>query len=113
MKQKVTTEVRYYILSIQGNAAQFAHAVRSHWGIENSLHWVLDVAFHEDLSRARTGHSAHNFALLRHIALNVLRQERTASGGIHAKRLKAGWSTNYLETLLSNIRIPHVDSCKI
>jgi predicted transposase YbfD/YdcC len=104
--QKVTTQVRYYLLSIQGNAATFAHAVRSHWGIENSLHWVLDVAFHEDLSRTRTGHSAHNFALLRHIALNVLRQEHSASGGIHAKRLKAALSTPYLEKLLSNIYAP-------
>jgi predicted transposase YbfD/YdcC len=113
MRQKVTTEVRYYILSIQGNAAKFAHAVRSHWGIENSLHWILDVAFHEDLSRARSGHSAHNLALLRHIALNVLRQERSVNIGIHGKRLKAGWSTNYLERLLLNIETPHVESCKI
>lgn len=104
--QKVTTEVRYYLLSIPGNAATFAHAVRSHWGIENSLHWVLDVAFHEDLSRTRSGHSAHNFALLRHIALNVLRQEHSASGGIHAKRLKAALSTIYLEKLLCTISTP-------
>jgi len=111
--QKVTTQVRYYILSIEGNAATFAHAVRSHWGIENSLHWVLDVAFHEDLSRARTGHSAHNLALLRHIALNVLRQERSVKVGIHAKRLKAGWSTHYLEKLLASINMSRVASRKI
>lgn len=111
--QKVTTEVRYYILSIEGNAAKFAHAVRSHWGIENSLHWVLDVAFHEDLSRARTGHSAHNLALLRHIALNVLRQEHSAKVGIHAKRLKAGWNTNYLEKLLTSINTLYLESRKI
>jgi predicted transposase YbfD/YdcC len=98
--QKVTTTVRYYILSIEGNVMTFSHAVRNHWGIENRVHWVLDVAFREDLSRARTGHSAHNFAILRHIALNLLRQEQTANGGIHAKRLKAGWNTNYLEKVL-------------
>jgi predicted transposase YbfD/YdcC len=101
--QKVTTQVRYYLLSIEGNALTFAHAVRSHWGIENQLHWVLDVAFHEDLSRARAGHSAHNLALLRHIALNALRQEHSASGGVHAKRLKAALSTNYLEKILGGL----------
>jgi predicted transposase YbfD/YdcC len=99
-RQKVTTEVRYYLLSIDGDALTFAHAVRSHWGIENSVHWVLDVTFHEDLSRVRAGYADHNFAILRRIALNLLRHEKTDKSSIHTKRLKAGWNTDYLEKVL-------------
>ena len=98
--EKTMKQVKYYILSIEGNVEMFSHAVREHWGIENKVHWILDVAFREDLSRIREGHSAHNFAILRHIALNLLQKEKTAHMGIHAKRLKAGWSTNYLEKVL-------------
>jgi predicted transposase YbfD/YdcC len=95
-----TKHVKYYILSIEGNVELFSHAVRTHWGIENEVHWILDVAFREDLSRIRAGDSSHNFALLRHIALNLLRKEKTTKVGVRAKRLKAGWSTNYLEKVL-------------
>ena len=100
---KVTKQVKYYILSIEGMVELFSHAVRAHWGIENTVHWILDVAFREDLSRIREGHSAHNFAILRHIALNLLQKEKTAKVGVHAKRLKAGWSTNYLEKVLHGV----------
>ncbi len=94
-KEKVTRERRYYLTSLT-DAATFGRAVRGHWGIENGLHWVLDIAFREDESRARQGASAANLVVLRHIAVNLLKQERTAKVGIKNKRLKAGWDERYL-----------------
>ena len=91
---------RYYISTLPAQAAVFNKVIRGHWGIENELHWVLDVAFREDDCRIRTGDGAQNFAILRRIALNQLKQERASKVGIHARRLKAGWSIDYLQTLL-------------
>jgi len=95
------TETRYYISSLAGSAQQIANAVRSHWGIENSLHWVLDVSFGEDQCRIRTKNTPQNFALLRQIALNLLSQEKSAEVGVKAKRKKAGWDDAYLCKVLA------------
>lgn len=93
-------ETRYYLSSLPGDAATFGDAVRGHWGIENSVHWVLDIAFREDESRVRLGHADQNLALLRRLALNLLRQDTTAKMGVKAKRLKAGWDDAYLLKIL-------------
>jgi len=96
----ITHETRYYLLSAPLPAAQFLQAVRLHWGIENQVHWVLDMAFQEDQSRVRTGHGAENLTLLRRLALNLLRQDPTTKTGIKARRKKAGWDLAYLRQLL-------------
>lgn len=96
-----STSVRYYISSLAGEAAQAASAIRAHWGVENNLHWMLDVDFREDASRLRVGHAAHNFSILRRLALELLRRESTKVG-VKAKRLKAGWDDTYLLKVLTS-----------
>ncbi len=97
---KTTVERRYYISSLPADAARLAEAVRGHWHIENQLHWVLDVAFREDESRIRTGHADVNMAVVRRIALNLLKQDTSVKLGIANKRLKAGWDEHYLLKIL-------------
>ena len=99
--EKVETQTRYFISSLPADAKTILKVKRSHWKIENQLHWVLDIAFREDESRVRKDHSSENLAVLRHVALNLLKQEKTAKGGIHAKRLQAGWNNDYLLAILN------------
>lgn len=90
-----------YINSLEADAALINKSVRSHWGVENSLHWVLDVAFNEDHSRKRVGNAAQNFSLINRIALNLLKNEKSAKVGVKGKRLKAGWDNEYLLKILN------------
>jgi predicted transposase YbfD/YdcC len=104
---KTTTEKRYYLLSQVLDAPQFAQTVRGHWGIENQLHWILDVGFREDESRGTLGYSAENLAVIRHIAVNLITQEKSAKVGTRAKRKKAGWDDQYLfKVLAQSLQIP-------
>ena len=99
--QAATVERRYFISSLPADAGQALRAVRSHWQVENSLHWVLDVAFREDACRTRTAHAPENLATLRHMAVNLLKQERSCKLGIKSKRLKAGWDESYMLKVLN------------
>jgi predicted transposase YbfD/YdcC len=99
----VSRETRYYIASADLDAATVIAITRAHWEIENSLHWILDMAFREDDSRVRKDNGAENFAILRRIALNLIKQEKSVKLGVKNKRLKAGWDHNYLLLLLRNL----------
>ena len=99
-KNLCTREDRYYIASRALTAEQAANAIRAHWQIENALHWVLDVTFREDLARVRKGHGAQNMAVVRHFAINIVRNAKDKNS-IKLRRKIAGWDTNYLEKLLT------------
>ncbi len=89
----------YYITSLEAKVGVFSESVRSHWGIENSLHWVMDVVFGEDRSRIRQGHAAENMSFLRRFVTTLLKQD-TSKSSLKQKRKEAAWDTDFLETLL-------------
>ncbi len=97
---ETTVETHYFISSLESNAKQFGNSIRSHWGIENSLHWILDVALREDDCRIRKDNAPQNFAILRHIAVNLLGQEKRVKRGIKNKQFLAGLDNNYLARVL-------------
>ena len=99
--EKVTTETRYFITSLAAQAEKILFTARNHWGIENGLHWVLDIAFNEDQSRVRQGHAAENLAVIRHLVLNLLSQEKSLKVGKKNKRLRCAWDVEYREKVLS------------
>jgi predicted transposase YbfD/YdcC len=98
--QEKTAERRYFISSLGANAEQALRAVRGHWAVENELHWCLDIGFREDDCQIREAQSAENFAAIRHIGLNLLKQEKSCRRGIKSKRKKAGWDESYLLKVL-------------
>jgi len=101
LEGKIERETRYYISSLTSDAARLSQAVRSHWCVENALHWVLDLAFVEDTCRVRKDFAPENLAILRHIALNLLSQETSLKLGVKNKRLRAGWDEEYLLKILA------------
>ena len=100
--EQVSVETRYYISSLESEARRFLGAARSHWGIENPVHWVLDVSFREDESRVRTGNAPENLATMRHAPLNLLRQDRHSKPSVKANRKLAAWDNTFLLSILSN-----------
>lgn len=100
VNDEISSEKRYYISSLDSDAKKFGNAVRSHWGIENSVHWVLDIAFREDESRIRKGYAPENFAVLRHISLNLIRNNKSFKGSIKSKRFNAALDIDYLEEIM-------------
>ena len=98
-------EQRYYISDLVQQAKAFNENIRSHWSIENSQHWVLDMAFAEDKSRKRAKNAAENFGVINRMALNLLKTDITVKASIKRKRKMAGWDENYLEALLYSLKI--------
>jgi predicted transposase YbfD/YdcC len=96
-----TVELRVYISSLAAKVKRFAHAVRNHWGVETSLHWVLDISFREDDSRIRKKHGQENMGLIRRLAVSLLHNETTCKGGVGCKRKCAGWNDDYLMKALA------------
>jgi predicted transposase YbfD/YdcC len=102
LRTKTTHEIQFYLSSLSSNSSQIPRAIRQHWGIENSLHWVLDVTFNEDACRVRSLHAPHNLALVRRFALNILNCEHTFKGSLKQKSKRAAMDNRYMLTLLAS-----------
>lgn len=102
--KSIERAIRYYISSLEADPIDFQKAIRAHWSIENKLHWTLDVSFAEDASRKRVNNAAQNFSILNKIALNLLKNEKTAKVGVKSRRLKAGWNNHYLIKVLNLLK---------
>jgi len=100
VKDKTTQETRYYISSLKAEAEKLGKAIRSHWSVENNLHWQLDVTYREDLSRVRKGNGAENLSVVRRATLNLLKEDKVTKVGMKNRRLKAGWDRGYLLSLI-------------
>ena len=98
---KTSIESSYFISSLENNVSTIAKSVREHWGIENGLHWCLDISFREDHWRVRKDHAPENFGILRHIAINLLKRENSIKRGIQTKRMKAAWDNKYLQKVIA------------
>lgn len=104
-EKNTETATRYYISSLKAKPEDFQKAIRSHWAIENKLHWTLDVAFSEDASRKRTANASQNFSILNKIALNLLKNEKSSKIGVKSRRMKAGWDNHYLIKVLNLMKV--------
>lgn len=109
---KTTHEVQFFLTSLHSEALILGRAIRLHWGVENSLHWSLDVTFNEDASRIRTGHAPQNLALLRRIALNALNREQSLKRSNRQKSNRAAMDNNYMLTILAACLFQHDDACE-
>ena len=103
MNGKTSVKTRYFISSLENNAQKLAEGVRGHWSIENSLHWILDVAFEEDNSRIRKDNAPANFAVLRHIAVNIINENKSRKLSVRSKRFLATLDEEYSTELLEYI----------
>jgi len=103
VKDKATTEARYYLSSLPSSAQLHSENIRCHWGIENEVHWVLDVGYREDAQKAKAGNIAENMATVRRISLNMIKQDKTVKAGVEIKRQKAGWDNKFLLQLVKDI----------
>lgn len=103
-----STQTRYYITSLKADPGKLLHVIRSHWEVENKLNYVLDVAFDEDHSRVRIGHAAENLAVIRRLALNLLRQEKTSTRSVNGKRLKCSWTNEYLLKVIKGMSLDNL-----